>query len=217
MKNVNKWNSYLTSLQGHGSRCNTSYTLDSMRFITSLIPPETHSKVLDIGVAEGLETSLLKQLGYNPVGIITGTENKQWAAEHYKDIEFIECDMHDLPFDPATFDAVYMNQVFEHSFAPFIVMLEIYCVLREGGLCFIEVPRFDERHTPNNPNTMEAQWISHHHPSVFPKNVLKQIFEKTGFAIVYQNDEGYKFLLKKQPMKELHSDVQYAITRRKNN
>jgi SAM-dependent methyltransferase len=216
MKDATKWNMYIGTMQGHGGLCKTHYTVESMSFITGLIPTCTHRRVLDIGVAEGLETSILKKLGYDPTGIIVGSENKQWAKDNYPDIEFIECDMHDLPFKSGTFDAVYMNQVFEHAFAPFILMLEIYCVLRDGGLCFIEVPRFDERHTKNNPDTMDAPWVSHHHPSVMPSNVMIQIFEKTGFEISYKSEEGYRFLLKKMPLSAIHGDVRAAVIRRGN-
>jgi SAM-dependent methyltransferase len=214
MNNIDKWNTYVLGLQAHGSVCQGTQTLDSIRFITELIPVGTYNKILDIGAGEGLETSLLKQLGYNPMGIISGEHNKRWAKKHYPDTEFIDCDMHDLPFPIDTFDAIFTNQVFEHAYAPFIFLLECYSVLKPGGLFYVCTPKFEERQSPNNPSTIEAQWISHHHPSVFPPNVYRQLFEKTGFIVLKQDNNMVSFLLQKGPLNSLHPDVQQILLRR---
>ena len=214
--NNKKWEMYINGMQGHQSVCETFYNIDNMRFITSLIPPDKYNRVLDIGVGEGLETSILKQLGYNPIGIISGEDNIRWADEHYPDIEFIECDMHDLPFGNETFDAIYTNQVFEHCFAPFIMLLECYAVLKKGGMMYIKMPTFMDRTTPNDPTSIDASYISHHHPSMFSPNILKQMFEKTGFIVNMENHSEMSFLLQKGPLSFLHGDVARIIEKRNN-
>jgi len=211
-----KWKYYVEGMQMHQSVCCSTCTVESMKFITDLIPPDKYNKMLDIGVGEGKETSILKELGYNPTGIITGEDNKRWAAEHYPGIEYIPCDMHDLPFDKNTFDAIYTNQVFEHAYAPFIFLLECYSVLRPGGLMYVCTPRFEQRTTPNNPGTIDAQWISHHHPSVFPSNVYRQLFEKTGFNVIMEDENVTSFLLEKGPISNLHHDLINLLSRRTN-
>lgn len=214
MENVNKWNAYMDNLQGHGNRCQSTKTIETLKCLLSIMPPDKYHNVLNIGAGEGLETKFLKDLGYNPIGIVRGTDNLKWARDNYKGITFIDCDMHDLPFGEGSFDAVYTDQVFEHSFAPFIVLLEIFSILRDGGLFYLTMPKFEERHTPNNPNTIEAKWISHHHPSMLSPNVFTQMFEKTGFEVIDKNEEIMYFLLKKKGLNCLHSDVQRAVRQR---
>ena len=210
----NKWDFYVKGMQLHQSVCNSTCTKDSMNFITGLIPPEKYNKILDIGAGEGKETSILKDLGYNPTGIITGEDNKRWAKEHYHGIEFIDCDMHDLPFPNNSFDAIYTNQVFEHAYAPFIFLLECYSVLKPGGLFYICTPKFEDRTSQNDPGTLDAQWVSHHHPSIFSPNIYRQMFEKTGFIIRVQDSEAVFFLLEKGPVTNLHHDLRNLISRR---
>lgn len=210
----NKFLFYVDALQAHYGVCHDSNTVENMRHIVSRIPPEKYNNILDIGVANGLETKILKDFGYSPIGVIRGHDNKQWALEHYPDVKFVDCDMHDLPFASNTFDAIYTNQVYEHTFAPFIFLLECWCVLKEGGLFYICIPGFTERHTKNDPNTMESFWISHHHPSLFPDNVNKQLFEKAGFEIVEEVLSSGVYLLKKSQISALHPDIQSTVKRR---
>ena len=49
-------------------------------------------------------------------------------------------DVHSLPFDDASFDAILCHSVLEHTKQPFQVMDEIYRVLRPRGLALLYVP-----------------------------------------------------------------------------
>lgn len=209
-----KWNFYVSGMQAHPSRCNSADAIDGVNYVKSFMSPETHPKLLNIGVGEGMESYLFKKMGYDVTGIIWGEPNVKYAMEHYKDIRFVNCDMHDLPFPSNSFDAAYMNEVFEHAYAPYIFLLELYCVLKEGGICYIHGPHYDDRLTPNNPSTIEAQWISHHHPSILPKNVYKQLFEKTGFELIHGDDNGSVFVIKKLSSDHLHQDVSNLLAGR---
>ena len=211
---VNKLELYCNILQSSASLCSDVNSPDNMRHIVDKIPPDKYNKILDIGVANGLETKILKDFGYSPVGIIRGGANIDWALKNFPGITFIDCDMHDLPFIEDSFDAIYCNQVFEHTFSPFIFLLECWCVLREGGLFYMSIPNFEEKHTKNDPSTIYSSWISHHHPSLFPDNVNVQMFDKTGFELLSSIPSGGSFLLKKLPKSALHSSVQRAIKRR---
>jgi 2-polyprenyl-3-methyl-5-hydroxy-6-metoxy-1,4-benzoquinol methylase len=214
MRDVRKWNFYVESLQSHAVLCRSEHTIETMKFIVELIPPARYNKILNIGVGEGLETKILKQLGYDPTGIISGEANIKWARENCSDIKFYACDMHDLPFTSNTFDSIYTNQVFEHAYAPFIFLLECYCVLKPGGLMYIRTPSFRERHEPNDPSSLEASYISHHHPSMFSPNIYQQMFEKAGFNIVKRDDNEMSFLISKGPITNLHSDFHSLLVKR---
>lgn len=214
-----KWQMYLDTLQGHPSVCSSSHTVEKMKFIVDFIPPKVFPKMLDIGAGEGLETKVLADLGYDVVGIIRGKVNIEFAKTHFPEITFVECDMHDLPFPSNSFDSAYLNQVFEHAYAPFIMLLELYCVLREGGRVWVAMPHFKEKNDPSaNP---DINLITHHHPNIICENLLSQMFEKTGFKVLYRGSvygNSYfdnVYLLEKQPLSVLHSDVQTAIRKRK--
>lgn len=213
-----KWNMYINTLQGHPSVCSSSHTIDGMKFITEYIPPKQFPKMLNIGAGEGLETKILSQLGYNVIGIIRGKTNLDYAYKNYPDILYVDYDMHDLPFPSNMFNAIYLNQTFEHSYAPFIFLLEMYCVLKEKGRIWIAMPEFKEL---NDPTKGESNTLNHHHPNIICYNLLKQMFESTGFKIIYSkqiNNNPYfdnPYLLEKQPLSTLHSDVRTVVMKRK--
>ena len=211
---MNKMLYYIDKLQAHPSICDFPGSHASMKHVVDMIPPGKYNKILNIGAANGLETKILKDFGYSPVGMVRGADNMAWATTHYPDIEFLDGDMHDLPFRKNTFDAIYTNQVFEHSYAPYIFLLECWCVLREGGLFYIEIPIFEERYTKNDPDSLFANHVSHHHPSLFPSSVNRQLFEKAGFEIVCEKNVSTTVVLRKLSIDALHSDVQGAVNAR---
>lgn len=213
-----KWQMYIDTLQGHPSVCRSTHTSESMKFITKLIPPEKYPKILNIGAGEGLETYILKELGYDATGIIRGVTNLEYAYENFPNINYVDCDMHDLPFPNETFDAIYMNQTFEHSYAPFIFLLEMYSVLKPHGRVWTAMPHFKEI---DDPTIGEPNKLSHHHPNTLCYNLLKQLFESTGFQMLQfeliQNNSYFDnpYLLEKLPIKSVHDNVKTVLVKRK--
>lgn len=213
-----KWDLYIDTMQGHPSVCQSSHTIEGMKFITEHIPPDKFPRLLDIGAGEGLETKVLSQLGYNVIGLIRGKINLKYAYKHFPGIIFVESDMHDLPFPSESFDSIYMNHTFEHLYAPFIFLLECYCILKKGGRMWIAIPDFKEI---DDPTIGDPNKISHHHPNMICYNLLKQMFESTGFKIIYcksiKNNPCFDspYLLEKQDISCLHSDVRTVIEKRR--
>ena len=213
-----KWQMYLGTLQGHPSICQSSHTVESMNFITNYIPPEDFPRMLDIGCGEGLEADVLRKLGYDVVGLTQGKVNVEYAQKYHPDVKILEMDMHDLKFPSESFDAAYLNHVFEHSFAPFFLLVELYCVLKDGGRVWIATPHFKEK---DDPTVGESNLISHHHPNMLSHNLFCQFFEKTGFKVLQDEfKEGTPYfdnpyLLEKQSIDVLHSDVRTAVLKRK--
>lgn len=213
-----KWRMYVDTLQDHPTICKSFHSPDKMKFITSIIPPEKYPKMLNIGAGEGLETRVLKDLGYDVTGIVRGEINLEYAHKNYPDIHFIEADMHDLPFLNESFDAVYMNQTFEHSYAPFIFLLELYSILKPSGRIWTAMPEFKEI---DDPTIGEPNKLSHHHPNTLCYNLLKQLFESTGFKIIQntsiKNNPYFDnpYLLEKIPIEKLHDNVKKALKYRK--
>ena len=89
----------------------------------------TNSKILCIGARTGQEVVAFQRIGCNNV----------------IGIDLVEClpnvikgDMHNLPFDRNTFDIVFSN-IFDHSLQPKIFISEIERVLKEDGLCYLQL------------------------------------------------------------------------------
>jgi len=67
------------------------------------------------------------------------------------------CDLHCLPYDENSMDAVWLSHSIEHTACPFVVLLEAHRVLKPGGHIAILVPRNSEH--PTNQHKLEAGHI----------------------------------------------------------
>lgn len=214
-----KWRIYIDTLQGHPSMCQSSHaSAEDMKFIYEYIPLDKFPRMLNIGAGEGLETKILYDLGYNVIGLINGKTNLEYAYNHFTNMTYVECDMHDLPFQSESFDSIYMVHTFEHLFAPYIFLLEAYCILKNYGRIWISMPSFKEI---DDPTIEDVNRINYHHPNMVCHNILKQMFESTGFKIINRMriiDHYYfgnAYLLEKQDISVLHSDIRNVISKRK--
>jgi len=153
-------------------------------------PSEKYNFVLDVGAGDGLETLLLKHAGYNVLGITFGVENIKKGKEAHG-VELLEMDMHDLAFAPELFDAVFSVQTFEHTFSPWLHILELRRVLRDGGRVFIDVP------DPDDQEMLDTIW----HTSVLYPNQIKALFKKAGFKEVDDLSQKHRlgFIFEKIP------------------
>lgn len=156
----------------------------------SLVSPDEYNFVLDVGAGAGLETHLLEQEGYTVQGITFGQDNINRAKEEYG-IHLLEMDMHDLMFSPGVFDATFSIQTFEHAFAPWLHILEMRRVLRNGGRVYIDCP------DPNDQAMLETIW----HVSVLYPNQIKTLFGKAGFKLIADFSKKHRqgFVFEKMP------------------
>ncbi len=212
-----KWNLYI---EKHASVAYTDHTVEGIKNITQFLPLDIYPKMLDVGVACGLETDCLRQVGYDVIGIINGELNVRYAKENYPDTKYVEADMHDLPFPSESFNCIYTNHVFEHALSPFILLLEFYCILKPNGRVWIALPDFCELEEDINGNIINGT-VSHHHPNGLCYNIFKQLFTSAGFKIIYNNKSDKMpyidtpYLIEKQPLNFLHSTVQEIVLERK--
>lgn len=194
--------------QKHPSLALTTHTVEGLKYITELIPPLEYPKMLDIGCADGCETDVLHELGYDVIGITQGRVNVEYANRKYPNVRVFEMDMHDLEFDNATFDCIYTNHTYEHALAPFILLLEMYSVLRPGGLLFINVPNYTESADGS---------LYHHHPNMLPREIYRLYFNLLFLEHSVPGCQSSNcYLLEPKARNTLHSDVQGWFEGRKN-
>src|SRR5690606_37426508 len=94
--------------------------------------------VLDFGCGWGGESAWLAQRAGRVVGCDINPDALEDARRFQvrsglRNLEFARCDDRTLPFDDATFDAVFSTNVFEHVMRPATMLSEIGRVLKPGG------------------------------------------------------------------------------------
>ncbi len=206
-----KWNMYMDVLQGHPTVAHTDKYAKLLK--NSVEPHLPKGKCLAMGCADGMEVKALNDLGYDTIGITLGAVNVIWAKENLPDIDIRIMDFHDLKFPSDTFDCVYSDNSYEHSFAPFIQCLEVWSVLKVGGKWLIKMPDVEE-------DIYAGNQLDHHHPNMYPVKYHKKIFELCGFGVnnfaSTREKERNEWLLTKElnsPL--LHSSMESALYKRK--
>jgi len=211
------WNSYLTltkkiDTDGHGyEHSDIENTTDDgclyyINEFTSNVPLSEYPNVLDIGAGDGGETYILKNRGYNVTGLSIGIDNIIKAKKQYN-IDLLHADMNCLNFKINSFDAVMMIQAFEHFLSPFIACIELWRILRVGGLCYIDVP---------NPSDLPMWNLGH--TNLLHPDQLKNMFSMCGFE-VYKNlstPHRPRFIFKKLSISKIRNweQLRYIIDAR---
>jgi len=216
------WSFYLNNLQGHPTRCvsGESVNQDIIRPKIGHVFVDKDKPVLVLGCGDGKEAFVFKELGFKHVtGVTLGRTNIEASKKDYPSVDIILADMHDLSaFPTEKVQYVYCNQVFEHAFAPFLFCLEVWVVMCNNGLWYVEAPTHISKGSKLTDPMTAA--ISHHHPNMLLPEDAMRMFNATGFHIVNFVDDGnMKFILRKRPLQELaggfvHSDVYNTLQRR---
>lgn len=170
-------------------------------------PPDRYPRILNIGAGCGAETDVLREHGYIVTGITFGRDNIEYAREKYG-IELLEMDMHNLRFPDGSFDGIFMVQTFEHAFAPWLFIIEMRRVLRDGGVVFSDQP------DPDDDAMLRTIW----HTSVLYPNQTKALFWKAGFEEVVDLSQKHRlaFFFRKIPdgQFEMWGYVKHIVWRR---
>jgi SAM-dependent methyltransferase len=99
------------------------------------LPPG--ARVLDVGAAQGLYVTALREVGYDAVGVEPWAEarrvSEQIASHTSQPLTILEGTAERLPFSDGTFDLVLATSVMEHTIDPLRAASEAHRVLRPGG------------------------------------------------------------------------------------
>ena len=96
--------------------------------------------ILDVGCGIGFYANALKEQGAEVVGVDTDEENIQEAQAIFPEIVFKQAQGEHLPFKPASFDMVLLNEVLEHVGDDNKTVAECLRVLNPGGKIIIFAP-----------------------------------------------------------------------------
>lgn len=98
-------------------------------------------KVLIIGPWGHTEVIAWQQAGAGEVHVLTAYPAE--AVDLFKIAPAYVGDIHEMPFESASFDVIWASNVLEHVFAPYIALMECRRVLRPFGLTLFTVPSFE--------------------------------------------------------------------------
>lgn len=143
------------------------------------------TKLLILGTGTGRELLIAKDLGHDVIGTTFGSRNIDYATDYLNipPTQILECANECLPFEKETFDCVAAFQVFEHTIAPLLFLLEQGRVLKQGGILLLEWP----------PAATHTGGANPHHQVCFTPGQAIALFQKAGFVdIEVTLDDGSK-------------------------
>jgi SAM-dependent methyltransferase len=116
------------------------FVLQAVRAFVRELPRNAH--VLDAGAGEAQYKSEFTKAGHRYRAIDLGVGEEDWNYEHIDALAKAE----ELPFPPATFDAILSVAVLEHTPFPRQMLHELSTALKPGGRLMIIVPTMWEEH-----------------------------------------------------------------------
>jgi len=136
------------------------------------VPKDFHS-ILDLGCSDGYMVKYIQDDGKDVIGVNDMLFPTDRIFIEESKINVQEMDMHNLSFPNETFDAVWCRHVLEHSFAPMIVLAEIYRTLKPNGYLFIVLPP-----PPNPPGAYHGHWHQ------IPDYQLEYLLQMCNFVVL---------------------------------
>lgn len=134
-----------TSIYIHGTEQSEQERLAMLNRLTNpsfidFLNIQRRVRILDVGCGLGILAGEIAQR--YPNCSITGIEYSDAqlaeAPMDFDNLEFIQGDAHELPFEDESFDVVYCRYLLEHVREPLLVLREVYRVLKKGGQFFTQ-------------------------------------------------------------------------------
>lgn len=190
-----------------------------VRFLNKL---EIGSKFLDIGCGLGLGLAYAHQLDCE----LHATEFDTGALEFVKDhfnVKTFQGDIWEARYPENHFDFIHISHVIEHVLDPKAYISEMKRIVKPGGFLAIGTPNMSSNlyrfHRWSKLLKLEVPDVIDglEHTFIFPKNLLRELFEEQGFEIIdhYTHNLGEKFsnlISYKMPLKKkLNRLVQNAF------
>jgi 2-polyprenyl-6-hydroxyphenyl methylase/3-demethylubiquinone-9 3-methyltransferase len=123
----------------------------------------TDSKVIDIGCGNGAFTELIRNLGFDVLGIEPSADGVAVARSAYPSLQVEQASAYDnLSSRFGVFDAVVCLEVFEHLYSPRIAMSRVAALLRPNGFLAMSTPYHG--YLKNVALSLAGKWDFHHNP-----------------------------------------------------
>ena len=136
-------------------------------------------RVLDLGCGLGC----MGRLKPDPAIEVYGLDIDERAvaeATQYENAQVWNLETPRLPFDGEYFDAVLAKDILEHLQAPWVLVAEIYRILRPGGIVIASVAMAKPR----------IVWDDYTHIRGFTSHALEMLFEDCRFDVLHIHKMG---------------------------
>lgn len=146
---------------------------------------------LDIGSGDGLFCAYMKSAGWDAYGVEPRTEAAEASARQFG-ITVVPGYLENAGFENDFFDAVTMNNVFEHVANPVELLDSVRRILKSDGALMIDVPNYDGLES----RLFGDRWVAldaPRHLYHYNKKTLTGMLEKAGFSVlkmINDNDAG---------------------------
>ncbi len=107
--------------------------------IPKLSLPEGPGRFLDLRSGPGVNLSLVKDLfpKYEYYGLESSKELHYYAKLNYKDINWVQGSIYDLPFENKSIDIAHAGFLFIHLDNPLLALEQVHRILKDGGKVLI--------------------------------------------------------------------------------
>ena len=145
-------------------------------------------RVLDVGCSSGYLAKHLQARGASVVGLELDARAACYARRYCEAVYVGDVETLDLPFEPASFDAVLCGDIIEHLRDPQAFLARVRPLLRRGGRCVLSTPNVANwsvrlsllfgrfRYT-------ERGILDRNHTHLFTKKTLRECLETAGYRI----------------------------------
>ena len=142
--------------------------------------PERCRTALEIGPKDGSFLSLLKQDGWDVMGIDPNQRYAFWAKHHY-DLEIRDGYFTAEAFPHQQFGLVAAFHLFEHIDRPAPFLAAVRGALVEGGFLYLETPNIE---------WIQQRQLNPAHSILYSARALAQTLRQHGFSVVAATDTG---------------------------
>jgi SAM-dependent methyltransferase len=154
------------------------------------LPDGGESSILEIGCANGATGALALAQGKcrRYCGVELFPEAAAEARERLTEVVLGDVEQIELPWPPASFDALILSEVLEHLRDPWAVLGRLHSLLRPGALVFASTP--NAAHREMIVMLLRGRWelrsygpLDATHLRWFTPSSLRDAFEGAGFAV----------------------------------
>lgn len=144
---------------------------------------KSSGSLLDVGCGRGNFIAVARDYGFDTCGIDIADRAVAYARNQFK-LKVDVARLDDLAQSSSRFDIITLWHVLEHFVDPFKPLQQVRLLLRERGICIIEVPNLNSLKF----RIAQHKWQGGNHPlyhrTFFSADTLRHALEKAGFSEV---------------------------------
>lgn len=141
--------------------------------------------LLDIGCGRGHMLSILRNKGWDVLGVELSESSSSFAREVLK-LDVVDKSVEDIDFGSKQFDCITMWHVFEHLSNPSATLQKMKSILKDDGLVVISVPNFASLQS----RISKEKWFHldlPRHLFHFTPESMDKILNRNGFEVFKRN------------------------------